>query len=95
MGADRLMYGTDWIMTGLEPDFPSLNARKQYPEIVADFLYHDVGFVKKEVENIMFNNAVRFLGLGKNDRLSGTRGRLEKFYSDAHLDPSWMNTFDA
>jgi len=95
MGADRLIFGTDWIMTGLEPDFPSLDAKKQYPDIVTDFLYHDVGFGKQEIENIMFNNAVRFLGLGKNDRLSGARGRLEKFYSDAHLDPSWMNAFDA
>jgi len=92
MSADRLIYGTDWIMVGLEAKFPSLNRRKLYPEIVADFLYSDVGYSDKEIENIMFNNAVRFLGLGRSDR---TRARLEKFYSDAQIDSSWMNTFDS
>jgi hypothetical protein len=42
----------------------------------------------------MFRNSVRFLGLGADQREAGTRGRLERYYQSASLDPAWMSAFD-
>jgi len=81
-------------LTGLERKFPSPNQPRQYPDLIADFLHSEVKYSAAEVDDIMFNNAFRFLGLTKNDRAAGNRGRLEAFYADFGGDPSWMNALD-
>ena len=91
--AKRLIYGSDWVMTGLETKFPSLGQKRSYPEMVAEFLVNDVGYTKAEVADIMFNNAVRFLGLDSIAGENSTRARLEKFYEQAGLDRQWLKVF--
>ena len=87
---NRLIYGSDWIMTGIERKFPSVSEQRLYPDIVAGFL-NELGL---SVQDVMLNNINAFLGLKQADRLNGTRGRLEKFYADNGLDAKWFEAFD-
>ncbi|MEW6454691.1 MAG: amidohydrolase family protein [Pseudomonadota bacterium] len=92
---DSIIYGTDWAMIGREKGIApiDLNAHRPYPELVADYL-SAASFSDEQIEKIMFRNSVRFLGLGADQRASGTRGRLERFYQSAGLDAAWMSAFD-
>ncbi|MBX9844107.1 MAG: hypothetical protein K2Z80_20095 [Xanthobacteraceae bacterium] len=77
----------------VEDDRHNLAARKSYPDQVAEALC-EVGYSADEIDAIMYRNAVRFLGLGTDQRERGTRGRLEKFYSDAGLPTDWLDKFN-
>ncbi len=95
----RLVYGSDWTMAGYADGFPSRATPSHrndrlYPDIVTDFLRRDLGFGFEQVDAIMFGNAVRFMGLGQDQRAQGTRGRLEQFYLRASLSSAWMQEFD-
>jgi predicted TIM-barrel fold metal-dependent hydrolase len=94
---ERLLYGTDWSMIGQEERFPKLFSPKPFPDIMVLFL-RAVGYNDTQIENIMFRNAVRFLGLSKAERdkfgENSTRGRLERFYAAHGLSTEWMMAFD-
>lgn len=72
-GYRHLVFGSDWIMTGIERGFDD---RPGYARRVADFLLH-CGLSEEELGGVMHGNAVRFLGLGAND---ANRRRLVDFY---------------
>jgi predicted TIM-barrel fold metal-dependent hydrolase len=88
--ATRLLYGTDWTMVGREEGF---HLKQTYPQIVSAFL-RDCGYTDAEIEGMMVKNAVRYLGLGADNRQNGTRGRLERFYADNHHSADWLKQFD-
>jgi predicted TIM-barrel fold metal-dependent hydrolase len=91
----HLMFGTDWTMVGNAEGFPELGRRgasKRYTDRVIEFL-SEAGY-SEDIDNILFRNAVRFLGLGAEDRERGTRGRLEKFYRTAGVNADWLKEFD-
>lgn len=92
---DHIIYGTDWAFIGREKGAApiDLNAHRNYPELIADYL-SAASFSDEQIEKIMFRNSVRFLGLGADQRASGTRGRLERYYQSASLDTAWMSAFD-
>lgn len=95
----RLVYGSDWTMAGYADNFPSLATPahrndRLYPDIVADFLRRDLGFGAEEIDAVMYRNAVRFMGLGADQRAQGTRSRLEQFYLRAGLSSAWMQELD-
>ena len=93
----RLLYGTDWSMIAQEERFPKLFSSRPFPDVMIFFL-RAVGYNDVQVEGIMFRNAARFLGLGKDERdrfgEKSTRGRLEKFYAAHNLPADWMKVFD-
>lgn len=91
----HLMFGTDWIMVGNAEGFPEFGrsaSNERYTDSVTEFL-SDAGY-SEDIDNILFHNAVRFLGLGVEDRERGTRGRLEKFYRSAGVNADWLKEFD-
>jgi predicted TIM-barrel fold metal-dependent hydrolase len=95
----RLVYGTDWTMVGYADGFPSRAIASQmneelYPDVVSDFLRRDLGFTASQIDGVMFGNAVRFMGLGQDQKAQGTRGRLEQFYLRAGVNAAWMQEFD-
>lgn len=92
--ASRLIYGSDWAMLGREKGIApiDLNAHKAYSALVADFL-SGVGYSDDQIVAIMWRNAGRFLGLGIDERASGTRGRLERFYQAKGITTDWLNAF--
>jgi predicted TIM-barrel fold metal-dependent hydrolase len=69
---ERLMFGTDWSMTGKADGF------EHYIENVEAF-FRDIGLTETQLDNLFYRNAVRFLGLKGNTR---TMARLGKFYRD-------------
>ena len=91
----HLIFGTDWTMVGNAEGFPELGrtgSNRRYTDRVVGFLT-DAGY-RSDIDDILFNNAVRFLGLGLEGREHGTRGRLEKFYASAGLSADWLRQFD-
>jgi predicted TIM-barrel fold metal-dependent hydrolase len=94
---ERLMYGTDWSMIGQEERFPKPFSSKPFPDIMIFFL-RAVGYDDTQIENIMFRNAARFLGLSEDEREKfgehSTRARLERFYAAHGLSADWMTAFD-
>ncbi len=94
---ERLLYGTDWSMIAQEERFPKLLAAKPFPDLMI-LVLRAVGYNDAQIENIMFRNATRFLGLSKGEREkfgeNSTRGRLEKFYAAHGLSADWMTAFD-
>jgi predicted TIM-barrel fold metal-dependent hydrolase len=68
---DHIMFGTDWIMTGIEAGYVN------YTHLVVDFLSNDCEFSQAAVNKILVGNATRFLGLGEAD---ASRQRLRDFY---------------
>jgi predicted TIM-barrel fold metal-dependent hydrolase len=68
--AERLMFGTDWNMTGKS------QGTADYVANVEAF-FRDVGLTEKQLDNLFRKNALRFLGL--NGSTKATR-RLAKFY---------------
>jgi predicted TIM-barrel fold metal-dependent hydrolase len=94
--ANHLIYGTDWAIVGREENMGPIDlaARRSYPEQVAEALC-EAGYSVAEIDAIMYRNAVRFLGLGPDQRERGTRGRLEKFYGAAGLPTAWLDGFNS
>jgi predicted TIM-barrel fold metal-dependent hydrolase len=90
----HLIFGTDWTMVGNAEGFPELGrpiSNKRYTDRVCEFLT-EAGY-GPDIDDILFNNAVRFLGLGPEGRERGTRGRLERFYASAGLNADWLRQF--
>lgn len=80
-GGRHLVFGTDWIMLGIERQYPK---RPGYVRRVADFLAQ-CGLSEAEVADVLYGNALRFLGLDGDTR---ARQRLLRFYAAHGLDPS-------
>jgi predicted TIM-barrel fold metal-dependent hydrolase len=70
---ERLMFGTDWSMTG--------KAQKAdgYVENVEAF-FKDLGLTSSQLDNLFYKNALRYLGL---DRETKASARLKAFYAKA------------
>src|SRR5260221_12387742 len=81
-------------MIAQEERFPKLFSSRPFPDVMIFFL-RAVGYNDVQVEGIMFRNAARFLGLGKDERDGfaerSTRGGLEQFYA-AHDWPAVLFT---
>jgi len=101
MSANRLLYGTDWVMVGAEIGFPETHvdhqnqiipAKTEYPQIVAEFL-SEVGYDDAAIDAILFRNAISFLGLAPKDT-NNSRGRLQRFYQQAGLSAAWLSALD-
>lgn len=92
--ANRLIYGSDWVMLGREKGVApiDLQAHKPYSALVADFL-SSVGYSDDQIASIMWRNASRFLGLGAEEKPLGTRARLEKFYSTEGINADWLTNY--
>lgn len=67
----HLMFGTDWMMLGLDKGYPD------YTERVYQYFKLRMGFSEAMLERLFSGNAGVFLGLRKNDP---TRERLLRFY---------------
>jgi hypothetical protein len=90
--ADFLMYGSDWIMLGLEQGITdqSLNKSKRYLTLVEEFL-DDIGYNAAARKKILFGNQIRYLGLAAGQP---ARLRLTEFYQKNKLDPARLAVFD-
>ena len=80
----RLMYGSDWWPSRLDPD--AALAVTRFRTTLAEVLTPD------EVTDVMGRNALRFLGLlddVNRPRAGKTAARLRKFYGGAPLPP-WL-----
>jgi predicted TIM-barrel fold metal-dependent hydrolase len=81
---DRILYGTDWLMLGIEPGcdkyYDKMNAR------IAPAL----GVTN--LDPLLGGNAVRYLGLAPGQK---ARMRLETFYTTNNKDPKKLNLFAA
>ena len=84
-GVRHLMFGTDWIMLGVE------RGNERYTEAVARFLQDECGFDAAAMDRFLFGNAVRFLGLARGE---ATRERLDDFYR-RHNVAGRLGAFDA
>jgi predicted TIM-barrel fold metal-dependent hydrolase len=67
----HLMFGTDWMMLGLDKGYPD------YTERVYQYFRHRMGFDDAMLERLFSANAGAFLGLRRNDPM---RERLLGFY---------------
>jgi hypothetical protein len=82
----HILFGTDWIM------LDNLPKVETYDGQIRDFLRDDCGLNEKQMANIMWLNALRFLGL---DSRSKSRKRLEAFYAKHGIDAARLKDFDA
>ena len=73
----HIIFGTDWIMLDKEPQFPA------YGRVVMDFLTEACGLTEAQLNRVMWQNAMRFLGLDTGK----TRDRLFAFYNGRR--PPW------
>ncbi|MFM7442283.1 MAG: amidohydrolase family protein, partial [Tabrizicola sp.] len=73
----HIIFGTDWIMLDKEPK------SELYGKMVMDFLTDDIGLTKAQLNRVMWQNAMRFLGLDSGK----TRDRLLAFYNGRR--PPW------
>ena len=80
----RILFGTDWAMTAPVRD------SEGYLGKAAAFL-EDVGLTQAQLDNVFFNNAVRFFGLRKGDP---ARSRLASYYTKHKLAPGHLEKFD-
>ncbi len=72
---EHLLFGSDWMMLGQEPN------HRFYIQYLIEFLDRKCNFSEKNINNILNNNAIRFLGISKSDtQNSKTRQRLKQFY---------------
>lgn len=72
----HLMFGTDWIMLGLDGGYPD------YTTLIHDFFSGACGFLPEQMDRLMHGNAERFLGLSRG---SQTWSRLTAYYSKNNL----------
>ena len=82
--AERLVYGSDWIMLGREAD------QHRYFEEVQSLL-GQAGVTPAQWSSIARGNAIRFYGLGPG---GAARTRLEGWYQRMQLDASALAQFD-
>lgn len=77
----HLMYGTDWVMLGIEPGFDTFHnrMRAQLPAVLG-----------MSPDDFFWKNAARYLGLRGKDR---TRARLHDFYVRHRRDPAVLDSF--
>ena len=68
----HLIFGTDWIMLGIESDYVDYAAR------VYAFFKNDVGLAAAQLDRLFVGNAAAFVGLNQGAR---TRQRLLDFYA--------------
>jgi predicted TIM-barrel fold metal-dependent hydrolase len=89
--AKFLMFGSDWIMLGIEAGMSdqSITNAYKYRSVVDKFL-EDVGYSSDERKQIMFRNAVRFLGLAPGEK---THARLTLFYENNPAGLAWLSQF--
>jgi predicted TIM-barrel fold metal-dependent hydrolase len=80
----RLMYGSDWWLSGLDPDAEA--AVGKFRSTFADL------FSPEEVADLMGRNALRFLGFlddAGRPRVGASAARLRRFYGRAPW-PTWL-----
>ncbi len=82
-GLDYLMFGTDWVMTGIERGY------RGNVDGVRDLLA-EIGVGADGQARVFGGNAARFLGLQSGEQ---NRGRLEKYYAQHGLDAGWLSRF--
>ena len=82
----HIVFGTDWIMLGNLPKVETYDGQ------IRDFLRGDCGLDDEQMANVMWRNAVRFLGLGAG---AASRKRLEAFYAKHGVDTRRLAVFDA
>jgi predicted TIM-barrel fold metal-dependent hydrolase len=70
---ERLMFGTDWNMTG------KAQGAANYVDSVEAF-FRDIGLRDRQLDNLFFRNALRFLGLNGQTKATA---RLQRFYAAA------------
>jgi predicted TIM-barrel fold metal-dependent hydrolase len=70
---ERLMFGTDWSMTG------KAQKAEGYVDNVEAF-FKDLGLTEAQLDNLFYKNALRYLGL---DRDTKAAARLKAFYAKA------------
>jgi predicted TIM-barrel fold metal-dependent hydrolase len=70
---ERLMYGTDWNMTG------RAQGVEQYVDNVETF-FRGLGLNERQLDNLFYKNALRFLGLNRPGK---AETRLKNFYDAA------------
>lgn len=73
----HIIFGTDWIMLDKEPKFSA------YGRVVIEFLTHRCSLTRAQIDRVMWQNAMRFLGLDTGK----TRDRLLAFYNGRR--PPW------
>lgn len=73
----HLLFGTDWIMLDKEAKSPGYGLK------VMEFLTQACGLTQAQLDRVMWQNAMRFLGLDSGK----TRDRLLAFYNGRH--PPW------
>ena len=73
----HLMFGTDWVMLGIDRSYEAYTGR------VYRFFAETMKLDRPRLQRLLFGNAGRFLGLREGD---GTRDRLLRFY-DRHGVP--------
>jgi len=81
---DRILYGTDWLMLGIEP-----GCEKYYDKMNAK-IAPALGVTN--LDPLLGGNAVRYLGLAPGQK---ARTRLEAFYTANSKDPKKLNLFAA
>lgn len=82
---EHIVFGTDWIMLGNLPKVET------YDTQIRDFLEKDCGVTGEALDNVMWRNAVRFLGLNPG---AASRTRLEAFYAKHGVDAARLKAFD-
>lgn len=83
-GVDRIVFGTDWVMVGIEAGSAG------YTRQIIDFLRTDVDLTDEQVARVMHHNAGRYLGLRQNNP---SRSRLENFYVQNGISPNRLPNF--
>jgi len=79
---ERLMFGTDWSMTG------KAQQANGYIDNVEAF-FKDLGLTGGQLDNLFYKNALRYLGL---DRETKASARLKAFYARANKPyPNFTN----
>ena len=79
-GGRHLVFGSDWVMLGVTKEYSKDGG---YPYRIVQFL-KDCGLGDPQISGIMYENAVRLLGLAEG---AGARDRLLKFYATHGLPP--------
>lgn len=77
----RILYGSDWLMLGIEPGFEDYAAQVRALVPIALEISED---------QLVRKNAGTYLGLAEGDR---TLARLRKFYTDYGRDPRVLDPF--
>lgn len=83
---EHLIYGSDWIMLGIDQGY------ENYVQRVHEFFLVDIGLDPPRMARLFSGNAARFLGLREGD---AARARLLSFYDRHGLPHSRLPTFEA